>query len=308
MIFFVAMVDRIAQVLALHGDADPVDVRRSKAIGILADPARALALLHSATQITGPADPDGETGDDGEEGTGDPEAEDPGADGEDPEVVTESDVHPSQNDADDPAPEPRPCPTCAGAGQVTGDPTAFVRPLLDRIDPRRLRPDATLYIHLPAAMLTGEGPGIATMEGIGPLVRDQVIEFLGHTNVRPVAVIDPADIDPVDGYVVPDKMAEALHLRNPACVSPWATHTGRRKDNDHVIPYLPPERGGPPGQTGMHNLARLARFPHRLKTHGRWRLRQLRPGVYEWTSPHGYRYLVDDAGTHPQGKTPRQDE
>ncbi len=58
----------------------------------------------------------------------------------------------------------------------------------------------------------------------------------------------------------------------------------------------------------MHNLARLARFPHRLKTHGRWRLRQLRPGVYEWTSPHGYRYLVDHAGTHPQGKTPRQDE
>ncbi len=56
-IFFVAMVDRIAQVLALHGDADPVDVRRSKAIGILADPARALALLHSATQITGPAVP-----------------------------------------------------------------------------------------------------------------------------------------------------------------------------------------------------------------------------------------------------------
>jgi len=30
------MVDRIAKILALHGDTDSVDVRRSKAIGILA--------------------------------------------------------------------------------------------------------------------------------------------------------------------------------------------------------------------------------------------------------------------------------
>src|SRR5829696_4531864 len=44
-IFFVAICDRIAQLLHAEGDTDPVDVRRSKAIGILANPARALALL-----------------------------------------------------------------------------------------------------------------------------------------------------------------------------------------------------------------------------------------------------------------------
>jgi hypothetical protein len=44
-IFFVAMCDRIAQILRLEGDTDPVPVRRSKAVGILADPARALAML-----------------------------------------------------------------------------------------------------------------------------------------------------------------------------------------------------------------------------------------------------------------------
>jgi hypothetical protein len=37
-IFFVAMVDRIATILAEGGDTDPVEVRRSKAIGILATP------------------------------------------------------------------------------------------------------------------------------------------------------------------------------------------------------------------------------------------------------------------------------
>ena len=44
-ILFVAMADRIAQILYLRGDRDGVDARRSKAIGILATPARALRML-----------------------------------------------------------------------------------------------------------------------------------------------------------------------------------------------------------------------------------------------------------------------
>ncbi|HEX6246482.1 MAG TPA: hypothetical protein VFZ64_01310, partial [Nocardioidaceae bacterium] len=110
---------------------------------------------------------------------------------------------------------------------------------------------------------------------------------------------------PVDGYEVPARMREALHLRQPACSSPWGTNLSRRKDADHVVPYLPPDRGGPPGQTGMGNLAPLSRFPHRVKTHGRWRLRQPRPGVYEWRSPHGYWWRIDHRGTHPLN---REDE
>ncbi len=42
---FLATVNRIADILATNGDPDPVDVRRSKAIGILARPAKALELL-----------------------------------------------------------------------------------------------------------------------------------------------------------------------------------------------------------------------------------------------------------------------
>ena len=39
-IYLVAMVDRLAQILELEGDQSPVGVRRSKALGILAHPAR----------------------------------------------------------------------------------------------------------------------------------------------------------------------------------------------------------------------------------------------------------------------------
>jgi hypothetical protein len=44
-IWFLAMVNRIADLLLLDGDPDNADVRRSKAIGILAQPALALRLL-----------------------------------------------------------------------------------------------------------------------------------------------------------------------------------------------------------------------------------------------------------------------
>ena len=55
---FMATINRIADILAVEGDTDPVGVRRSKAIGILAQPGRALQLLidhqHDATDLAEP--------------------------------------------------------------------------------------------------------------------------------------------------------------------------------------------------------------------------------------------------------------
>ena len=58
-IWFKATIDRIADILAKQGDTDTVDVRRSKAIGILAQPAQALHLLcqHQGDDWDGPAEP-----------------------------------------------------------------------------------------------------------------------------------------------------------------------------------------------------------------------------------------------------------
>jgi hypothetical protein len=57
-------------------------------------------------------------------------------------------------------------------------------------------------------------------------------------------------------------------------------------------------RGGPPGQTGLDNIAPLGRHHHRIKTFGRWQLTCLSPGRYLWRSPHGFSFLVDQDGTH----------
>ena len=58
-IWFKATIDRIADILAKQGDTDTIDVRRSKAIGILAQPALALQLLcqHQDDDWDGPAEP-----------------------------------------------------------------------------------------------------------------------------------------------------------------------------------------------------------------------------------------------------------
>ena len=53
-IFFDAMVDRIADILGDRGDTDLKDLRRAKAIGVLATPARAQLMLAEATGQTGP--------------------------------------------------------------------------------------------------------------------------------------------------------------------------------------------------------------------------------------------------------------
>jgi hypothetical protein len=52
-IFFDGMVDRIADILADRGDTDPKDLRRARAIGILATPARAQLLLAEAVGVAG---------------------------------------------------------------------------------------------------------------------------------------------------------------------------------------------------------------------------------------------------------------
>ena len=58
-IWFKATIDRIADILAHDGDLDPVEIRRSKAIGILAQPAQALQLLcrHHHDDWDGPDEP-----------------------------------------------------------------------------------------------------------------------------------------------------------------------------------------------------------------------------------------------------------
>jgi hypothetical protein len=277
-IWFMATLNRIAEILRLQGDLDSAEVRRSKAIGILAQPALALQLLwdfrgeqhpgaapqqpeepihnqpkapydHSTTPPdeqppdAGPQDsPPG-----GEQEPGSGEEPEPADHGEEPEAES--------NGCDKAQPPHHDDPETTGHGLI-------IRPT--GVDLGKLRPKVVLHIHLSQEALWAYGcgkpglvGGVARFEGVGPLTLNQVRRFLTDTScqitVQPV--IDPQDVPPVDGYEIPRRIREAMFLRMPASCFPYATKT-QRMDLDHTKPYIPLARGGPPRQTGVHNLKR----------------------------------------------------
>jgi hypothetical protein len=170
--------------------------------------------------------------------------------------------------------------------------------LLRGVAPEVLGPRVRLFVHLHHDALSGARDRVARVEGLGPMTLGQVRDWLGQTTVDLVPVLDLAGQEPVDGYEFPARIIEAVHQLQPVDAFPWAVNTGRRKDTDHPTAYVPMARGGPPGQTGIHNAARLTRHHHRIKTHTNWTATTVLPGAQLWRSPHGFWFLVDHTGTH----------
>ncbi|MBD8869746.1 HNH endonuclease signature motif containing protein [Nocardioides donggukensis] len=256
-----AVANGAAQLKAL-GSTEDLDARRATALGSLARRQLALDL--------NPNTPD----------TGDLEAD---------RGVDETDEAGGEQVAD----------AAAGAHEPAG------RAGSGRVKPRQ----AVLYLHLAAEAITGTGhrtektgqPGRSGVVGRcelsrSPVTADQIRTWLAHPDAQVVVkpVLDHQGLVPVDAYEVPDRMGEAIRLRDGTCVFPWCTRPARSCDADHVVPYDP---DGPPGQTATGNLGALCRRHHRLKTHGAWSCHTPRPGVFEWTSPHGLRFRRDRTGT-----------
>ena len=168
--------------------------------------------------------------------------------------------------------------------------------ILDQAD--AMAPGLTIgtkvYVHLYADTLT-DPDALARIEGIGPMLMDQVQQITGGTGVRLAPVVHPdgAGIC-VDQYEIPTRVRDQVLAANPHCVFPWSATESRHLDLDHTIPYQP----GIPGQTRPDNLGPLTRKAHRIKTHAGWKLTQPQPGVYIWTSPSGQVHQVDTTGTH----------
>ena len=172
-----------------------------------------------------------------------------------------------------------------------------------------------MYLHLSAEDLAAGRDGVVRWEGEGPVTHAFVHEHLRplHSyDLRPV--IDLAHQAPADAYEIPDRLREAVRLRTPADGFPYASNTSRRVDADHTTALDTRTALPRDGSTRLGNLAPLGRFTHRVKTHGRWVLRQPFDGILLWRDPHGQVYLVDHTGTrqvtepgHPAGAATRYD-
>lgn len=264
-----AMVARVAEILAGQVPADlpqeqrpTMDQLRSDALGWLARPAELLQLLLEHA--------------DADEAAGAPEERDMEADEE-----------------ADPEPEAEPEATVSRALAFPADLLAALR----SIDPTRLRPRATLYVHLTDQGLLHPETGVARIEDLGPLLAAHVRTLLGHCQVQVKPVIDVAEEVAAVCYEHAEPVKERVWmLVGGRDTFPWATGRTRRVDYDHPDPY---RHGGPPGQTGTHNSQPLSRRNHRYKTHAGYRCRQLGPGTYAWRTPHGHHLIVGPHGTEP---------
>jgi hypothetical protein len=165
--------------------------------------------------------------------------------------------------------------------------------------PKPKRRPATLYVFVSDLVLSGAVDGVARAEGIGPLLLEQVSELLQDREVSVQPVIDLSHTHAVNGYEHPALVKHRTLLRMLGDAFPHSVNVGyRRLDHDHPTPYVPPDRGGPPGQTGDHSDAPLTRTHHRVKTHvPGYDLCQIGLGAYRWVTPHGLVRIVTPAGT-----------
>ncbi len=213
-----AMVARLAEILRLEGDSDPVDVRRSKAIALYHQPAEMLRLLCLHQH---------------DDGVGEPEESRP-----------EPVEGPAPDDVDDACPQPV-------EGREAEDSGRRLQIVPPPFDPAKARPRAIVYVHLSeAALLTGRG--IARVEGVGPVLVSRLGLLIGdRTQIILKPVIDLNNMPaPVDSYEIPDVIREHLRLRQPVDVFPYAAGGSRRMDLDHTLRYVPTG----PGRTARADL------------------------------------------------------
>ena len=166
-----------------------------------------------------------------------------------------------------------------------------------------------LYVHVSLADLATHlagAPAVGEVEKLGPATLDLIEPGCSDSKATIQPVLDLNRTDAVDQHDPPPGCAEQVILRDRHCVFPWCGRDARRCDLDHIVPYVPPDEGGPPGQTNPQNLAPLCRRHHRAKTFTGWTYQRDRDGTYTWTSPHGHTWTVGPDGTcrHERARPP----
>ncbi|MHA6508822.1 hypothetical protein [Tessaracoccus sp. Y1736] len=264
-----AAVDRIADLLAVEQPDTSKTILRAKALGVLANPAYALALLQHAAQPAlldglaaaldaAPAPTTANAPDTGSVGYGGGPAEPAPVDG-----------------------GQRHDPHCLGAlcGTIT-------TPLA------KLRPKLELAVHIHTDAL-GQLTGTARIDRAGHITTTLLAELLPWLDVTVQPVIDLPEIPAEDHYAPSAGLKKALLLSMDHEMFPYSKRRANGLDLDHTHPFAP----GCRGQTRSGNLAPLSRRVHRAKTARTWRADQPRPSQLHWSSPLGYRYEVTPTGT-----------
>jgi len=265
-----ARVDQVAGWLGELGDTDPKRVRCATALGVLADPDEVLRLWERLCEARRRSDIDVDM--DVHVDVTDGAADEAGAEA----TVEADDTRAPQQPGED-------SPT---GGRTTGR----------RVGERPV-PATVLHLHLRRDDAGAERWEQDAREGRCPLTAAEAHDLLGTSHVTLRPVLDLAAVPRSEGYQPSDALREATRLACPHDVFPFADTPAERCDDDHDVPW-------PLGFTELANLGPKSRHHHRVKTHGRWRMDVIAPGVRGWTTPTGRGILVDPDGSwhHPHAR------
>jgi hypothetical protein len=158
---------------------------------------------------------------------------------------------------------------------------------------------ARVQILVPAATLTAEDDGPCDLTGRSPIDPTSARRLAGGTGIWERLFTDPVTGVTVatDSYRVPSPMRRHLQARDQHCRFPGCRVAAIRCEVDHTHDHA---LGG---RTELSNLAHLCQRHHSMKQFTAWRVRQLKGGVLEWTSPLG-RIYREDAPTPAVAFTP----
>ncbi|MEV8024776.1 DUF222 domain-containing protein [Microbacterium sp. NPDC080220] len=148
---------------------------------------------------------------------------------------------------------------------------------------------ARVQVLIPAATLTGQDDGPCDLTGRSPIDPATARTLAGGTRVWERLFHDPTTGVTVstDSYRVPSGMRRFLQTRDQHCRFPGCRVAAIRCEVDHTHDHA---LGG---RTELTNLAHLCQRHHSMKQFTAWRVRQLKGGVLEWTSPLGRTYRED---------------
>jgi hypothetical protein len=134
-----------------------------------------------------------------------------------------------------------------------------------------------------------EAPG--ELAGFGPVIADIARQVAGEQTDAEwrYTITDPETGAAVHNGTTRRRptttQKREVQTRNPTCVFPGCRMPSTDCDIDHNREWA---QGG---ATTPTNLAPLCRHDHTVRHRG-WKIRQLRPGAYQWTSPLGHSYTV----------------
>ena len=167
-----------------------------------------------------------------------------------------------------------------------------------------------ISIIIPALTLLGLDNEPATLAGRGPIDLDTACRLASNAPELLRVLTDPVTemIVAADLYRVSASLRRYLEARDRHCQFPTCNQDARYSDLDHTVAW---QDGG---TTVPENLAVLCRGHHTLKHHGGWKVKQVTPGVLQWTSPLGNivtgesppgpRFRVDPSSADPSSADP----